>query len=168
MSSRRSSSRADAPRREPWPWLLAAGPALVVVASLVTAWLAVSRNDALVAADYYKLGLTINRRLPAAPAPAREPAATIAIAADGAVLVRLEPAAESTQLRLRLLRPGEPGGMETLRLAAAGDGRWIGTLRDVAPGLRVVTLESAAWRLPVTVVDRVPAEIRIGFADAPS
>jgi uncharacterized protein len=42
-----------APRwyREPWPWLLMAGPAIVVVAGLYTAYLAVTTNDALVAGD---------------------------------------------------------------------------------------------------------------------
>ena len=47
--------------REPWPWLLMAGPAVVVVAGLFTAWLAVVHEDGLVADDYYKQGLGINK-----------------------------------------------------------------------------------------------------------
>ena len=31
--------------REPWPWLLMAGPAAVVVAGLITAWIAVKTDD---------------------------------------------------------------------------------------------------------------------------
>ncbi len=46
-----------------WPWLLMLGPALVVVAGFVTAWLAFSRQDALVVDDYYKQGKAINQDL---------------------------------------------------------------------------------------------------------
>ena len=35
--------------REPWPWLLAAGPAAVVAAGAVTIWLAVSHPDPVIA-----------------------------------------------------------------------------------------------------------------------
>jgi uncharacterized protein len=47
--------------REPWPWILMAGPATVVVAAFVTAGLAVHTNDSLVVDDYYKEGLAINK-----------------------------------------------------------------------------------------------------------
>ena len=49
--------------REPWPWLLMAGPAIVVVAGFVTLWLAVKSDDGLVADDYYRRGLAINQTL---------------------------------------------------------------------------------------------------------
>ena len=49
--------------REPWPWLLMSGPAAVVVASVFTAILAVRSADGVVADDYYKQGLAINRVL---------------------------------------------------------------------------------------------------------
>jgi uncharacterized protein len=49
--------------REPWPWILMAGPAIVVVAGIYTAFLAVTTNDGLVAEDYYRRGVEINRRL---------------------------------------------------------------------------------------------------------
>ncbi|MBI2306567.1 MAG: FixH family protein [Rhodocyclales bacterium] len=48
--------------REPWPWILMAGPAIVVVAGFVTAWLAVRSSDGLVEDDYYKQGLAVNQR----------------------------------------------------------------------------------------------------------
>ncbi len=47
--------------RHRWPWLLMAGPAIVIVAGAITTWLAATGNTALVADDYYKQGLTINR-----------------------------------------------------------------------------------------------------------
>lgn len=44
-------------------WLVIGGPAVVVVASLVTAYIAVTRPDPLVTQDYYRKGLDINRTL---------------------------------------------------------------------------------------------------------
>jgi uncharacterized protein len=39
------------------------GPAIVIVAGAATAWLAFSGADRLVAEDYYKRGIEINRTL---------------------------------------------------------------------------------------------------------
>ena len=47
--------------REPWPWILMAGPFAVIVAGLFTAWMAVTRADPLVVDNYYKEGLAINQ-----------------------------------------------------------------------------------------------------------
>lgn len=49
--------------RHRWPWILIAGPAVVIVAGIVTAWLAIVSNDGLVTDDYYKQGLAVNQRL---------------------------------------------------------------------------------------------------------
>lgn len=49
--------------REPWPWILAAGPAIVVVAGFVTLWLAIKSSDGLVTEDYYRKGLAVNQTL---------------------------------------------------------------------------------------------------------
>ncbi len=49
--------------REPWPWLLMSGPAIVVVAGIFTAVLAVRTHDGLVVDDYYKQGLAVNKDL---------------------------------------------------------------------------------------------------------
>jgi hypothetical protein len=49
--------------REPWPWAIMAGPAIVIVAGSITVAYAVSSYDGLVADDYYKRGLTVNRDL---------------------------------------------------------------------------------------------------------
>jgi len=48
--------------REPWPWLLMVGPLVVIVAGIITTYLAIVSNDGLVEDDYYKQGLTVNRR----------------------------------------------------------------------------------------------------------
>ena len=46
-------------------WLLLAGPVSVVLAGLWTAWLALHGSDPLVATDYYRRGIEINRTLQA-------------------------------------------------------------------------------------------------------
>lgn len=49
-------------------WLLIAGPVAVVIAGFVTLYLAISRPDPVVDADYYRKGVEINRTLETAPA----------------------------------------------------------------------------------------------------
>jgi hypothetical protein len=44
-------------------WMVVAGPAIVVVASFVTFYLAVTRPDPVVTEDYYRKGLEINKTL---------------------------------------------------------------------------------------------------------
>jgi hypothetical protein len=56
------------PSSQPWwkyghVWLVIAGPAVVVVAALVTAWLAMRSPDPVVAEDYYRRGVEINKTL---------------------------------------------------------------------------------------------------------
>ena len=47
-------------------WMVIAGPACVVVAGAVTTWLAVRHPDPVIAADYYRRGIEINKALRAA------------------------------------------------------------------------------------------------------
>lgn len=49
--------------RHRWPWLLMAGPFLVVLAGSYTGYLAYTSEDALVVGDYYKQGKAINQDL---------------------------------------------------------------------------------------------------------
>lgn len=162
MSRRRSSSRADSDaRRSPWPWLLAIGPAFVVVASIGTAWVAFARSDPVVADNYYKLGLTINRTLAATPAAAVAPSATIVIDAEGRIAVQLaEIAAAPRFVRMTSRAPGvRQGGIEMLTPMPGSI--WFGKLRSIPTGKLIVTIDSDAWQLPVTVIERVPATVRI-------
>ncbi|MEH6558694.1 MAG: FixH family protein [Oceanicoccus sp.] len=46
-----------------WPWFIIALPASVVVAGLITVYIAFDNADSLVVDDYYKQGLGINRTL---------------------------------------------------------------------------------------------------------
>jgi uncharacterized protein len=171
MSNPVSSFRADraSPRwyRQRWPWLLIAGPAIVVVASLTSAWLAVTTDDALVANDYYKLGLSINRKLgPGSLEASPEPSAIVSVSKDGRVqaLVKYQGATPS-RLRLTVLHPGEP--VQIVALAPAEEGVWVGSMGEQTPGRWIVTLESDLWRLPVTTVQGRLGEIRMGASPVP-
>jgi hypothetical protein len=59
-------------------WLVVAGPAVVVLASFVTIYLAVAYPDPVVSDDYYRQGVEINKTLDSKAA-----AATYAPAAQG-------------------------------------------------------------------------------------
>ena len=173
MNNRHSSFRADCTSkrsiRGPWPWLLGVGPALVVVASLATGWIALTRGDPVVADDYYKIGLSINRRLAAIPASLPVPGATLTIGAAGEVRVRLSDSTPlPAELRLTVRRPGQADASRPLMLAREGGDEFVGVLRDVPDGRRIVTLASDAWILPVTTVDHWPATITLRGAPSPS
>lgn len=58
------------PQPAPWwkhghVWLLISGPAAVVVAGVLTAWIAIATNDPVVDPDYYRKGIEINKQLAA-------------------------------------------------------------------------------------------------------
>ena len=58
------------PDTKPWwqyghVWLIIAGPAAVVVAGFVTLFIAIRTPDPVIAEDYYKRGLDINKTLAA-------------------------------------------------------------------------------------------------------
>lgn len=63
---------AQAPQAAPAPWwkfgyvwMVIAGPAVVVVAGFATLWLALANPESLVAEDYYRQGIGINKTLAA-------------------------------------------------------------------------------------------------------
>ena len=136
--------------REPWPWLLMAGPALVVVAGMITAWIAVTHEDGLVADDYYKRGLAINQELRRDSAAVSLGVKARIMFGDSAVRVFLSfPAPMPKRLALQLVHPtraaldrrivldASPAGWYEGRLAGWGTGRWGVLLED----------EARTWRL---------------------
>ena len=69
----------DNAKPEPWwkfgyVWLIFGGPAVVVVASFITLWLAIRTPDPVVDEDYYQRGIAINKTL-----EAQEPTMTPAL-----------------------------------------------------------------------------------------
>ncbi len=53
-------------------WLVFGGPAVVVIASLITVYIAVSSRDSLVDENYYQSGININEKLKAETQTAEE------------------------------------------------------------------------------------------------
>jgi hypothetical protein len=145
--------QASAPwYREPWPWLLMAGPALVVVASIFTLWLAIRSDDGLVVDDYYKQGLAVNQTLTRdRTALARGYKAELAWdAASGRVRITLSgPEALPPALQLRIVHPTQAGLDQRVRLIAVGAGAYEAAIDAPRAGRWLVTLEDEerAWRL---------------------
>lgn len=92
--------------REPWPWILMSGPLAVVIAGGVTAYLAVVHEDALVADNYYKEGLAINRTLDQDQAAQR-----------GGYQAQLMFSADGRNVRVHLVGKDQAVGVLTLRMA---------------------------------------------------
>ena len=143
----------EAPRpwyREPWPWILIAGPAAVIAASMVTIYLAVASSDGLVAEDYYKQGLAINQVL------AREDAAERL-----GLVARVDPRAGRLWLRLsgraplpgallvRLAYATRAGRDRELRLTRVGADLYEAALPALPPGHWRIHVDDPAgsWRL---------------------
>lgn len=81
---------------EPWwknghVWLIVSGPAAVVVASFVTLYLAVRTPDPVVAEDYYRKGVEINKTLEAGGASLAPAQQARNHAATGVVPTRAKP-----------------------------------------------------------------------------
>ena len=138
--------------REPWPWILMSGPAAVVVAGVFTAFLAVRSADGVVADDYYKQGLSINRTMEKG-ARARMLTIDARVALDVArkeAIVTLSPHALPAQrLRLILIHPTRPGVDQSVTLVRAGDGRYVGRLDPSRASSWLLTLEDdgGTWRV---------------------
>jgi len=134
--------------REPWPWLLMAGPAAVLVAGAATIWIAVASADGLVAEDYYRQGLAINKVL------AREEAA---LQRGISVEVVFEP--EKLQVVLKGEKPEalfahlahatRAGHDMRLRLAPAGAGVYEAALPPLPAGRWRIVIEDprSTWRI---------------------
>ena len=137
--------------REPWPWLLMLGPALVVVAASYSAWLAVSGADGLIADDYYTQGLAINHQLARDAAAARLGLRGEArFERDMVVIDLTQPVAEiefPSALTLVLVHPTRSGLDQTVTLERQAGGVYAGKIAAPAPGLWHVAVEQRDWRL---------------------
>ena len=134
--------------REPWPWILMAGPAAVIMAGAVTIWLAISSADGLVADDYYKRGLSINQELKREQ-QARSRGLTAEIEARaGRLRVRLS-GAEPDAVFARLVHPTRAGYDQRLRLVPVAAGLYEADLPELPAGRWRLVLEDTQgqWRI---------------------
>ena len=148
--------------RQFWPWFLIMLPASVVVAGFTTLYIANRHADDLVADEYYKEGLAINRQL-----EKKERAAALGIEAtlriEGReIRVFLAGQERANQIQLRLSHPLESDRDFLVTLIRSGDGQYRGSLRHPVATRWHWTLESGTpdgWRLDGSVKDT-------DFADA--
>jgi hypothetical protein len=140
---------------QPWPWILMALPLAAVVGGFVTLALALHTEDGLVANDYYREGLAINRQLQ------REEEASklglrvqaVADAEHGLVRVHLDARAPLPRgLGLRLVHPTRAGMDQAITLKAQPGGWYEGRLANPQAAHWQVILEDAghSWRLDGT------------------
>lgn len=129
-----------------------AGPALVIVAGIATAFLAVMGEDGLVAGDYYRQGLSINRTL------GREERARVlgvtAVVQLAASRDRIRVAiggrtSGAATIRLSLVHATRPGQDQSVLLVAMPDGSFEGRLRQIGSGpwRAILDDERSGWRL---------------------
>lgn len=136
--------------RHRWPWILMSGPAAVVVASAFTAVLAVRSADGLVAEDYYKRGLAINKTLARAERGRRLGMHASALIADGRVRVALSGPERGPALRLTLVHPVTASRDVRVELRPSAEaGIYEGALPAAVGAPRKLVLEDPAgvWRL---------------------
>jgi hypothetical protein len=141
--------------REPWPWLLMSGPAIVVVAGVVTAGLAVKSFDGMVADDYYKQGLAVNREI-ARESRARELGIVARLGFEGNH-VRLElRGAAPRGLTLELVHPTIPAADQRVELKPASPGVYEGAIAAITGHAYRLRLEDAdhRWRVSGAWVTR--------------
>lgn len=164
--------------REPWPWLLMSGPAVVVVAGFITLYLAVSGQDGLVVDDYYKQGKAINQALHRDDI-ARQAGLTATVAFDQAqdrVQVTVKQANGSSftgALTLSLVHATRSGFDSVINLSPTAYG-YTGKLPALRTGKWNVLLEdkNKQWRLQqeinVGTAALPPLELRPAVAGSPT
>lgn len=153
--------------REPWPWILMAGPFIVVVAALATAWIAVKTNDGLVTEDYYKKGLTANLTIAQS-----ERAVTLGIEAavqltSEQITVRMFANDKNfiipARINLTVSHPTRAGLDQQVTLERQGD-TFVSKFRLPLSGHWLVLIEDEehSWRLLGNVSLPAAGEIRLG------
>ena len=141
-----SGVRAQPWYREPWPWILMAGPAAVIVASFFTLWLAVRSDDGLVVDDYYQQGLAINTVLGRSEAAERL-GITAEIHFVGDRVHVLSDAVARGPLTLKFVYATHDGMDQVLQLALVRPGVYEGRVQPLRAGRWHVLLEQRDWRL---------------------
>lgn len=138
--------------KQRWPWILISGPATVIVAGIITLWLAVISNDGLVTDDYYKQGLAVNQSLKRdqqagslglqADVMRSEQNVRLLIGSDGSIVL-------PKVIVLKLAHPTRAGHDQLVEMVAEGQGFYAGKLTADIGGRWLVSIEDPAgqWRL---------------------
>lgn len=132
-------------------WLVAGLPAIAVVASFTTYFIAADKPDPLVNAGYHKEGMA-----PGKDTSREERAAALSIVGElsvvnGATRLKLSGRLDAmpASLELLLLHPTHSDQDVRILLQALGQGEYSGVMLETSPGKRQWILEpdDRAWRL---------------------
>ena len=140
-----------------WVWFLFGLPAIVVVASFATLWIAIENPQATVRDDYYRHGLELNRRIDRAEAARRLGlVAELELLPDGGIEVSISPERGlPATLELLLTHPTDNRLDSRARLAELDPGHYVGQLDAATAGKRYVHLgepgPDSAWALRGTL-----------------
>ena len=138
--------------RVPWVWFVLSIPAAAVLMGVVMLTLAGRGFDGLVADDYHKRGMQVNRSLERdRVAAAHRMRGTVEIdVAAGTVRVRLEGEGGFTappQIELAFHHATRAGLDRTVTLRMRGEDSYGGPWQSLETGLWNVSLGTADWRL---------------------
>lgn len=148
-----------------------AGPAIVIVAGFITAWLAIKSYDGLVEDNYYKVGLAVNQQLKQKQLAAElNLKAAIQLTNAGQsiqlTLSGLQKEAMPDTLQLRLVHPTRKGEDQIIPLKLAdsvyvgslfanpGTGRWNIVIEDPLAGWRMDGVWDIQSNSGVTITSR--------------
>jgi len=134
--------------RQLWPWLLISGPAGVIVAGAVTMWIAFASADGLVAEDYYRQGLAINKRLAREEEARRLGVSAHVALRDGRIRVELQ-GQKPEALFVQLAHATRAGQDVRLRLLPVAPGSYEAETGALPPGHWRIVIEDprGAWRI---------------------
>lgn len=128
------------------------GPGIVIIAGIITVWLAVVSNDGLVSDDYYKQGLAVNQRL-----HRDQKAGEMGLSADwlrsGRHVRLMIVARDGVQLpdtlNVKVMHPTQGGRDQVVVLKNQGAGFYAGELGNEIVGRWHVSVEDPGgqWRL---------------------
>ena len=147
---------------KPWyrhrgPWFLMAGPFIVVLAGVATAWIAANNADELVADDYYKRGKAINMDLKRDTAASQMQLAADMFMSDDHRHVRVQLKGKPdfknpAQLKLKLIHPTKMELDQEVVLQLQSGNMYEAALKSAVDGRRHVGIEDLEnqWRLTAT------------------
>ena len=136
--------------RQFWPWFLIGLPAIVVVASLITVAIAVQHADDLVADDYYKEGLAINRQLEAQQRAQALGLTAVLVIEEGRARLSLAGNTRPASVKLSLLHPMEANRDFSLKLQRTATGHYTAPISADVSGnwhWSVQPLPGGEWEL---------------------
>jgi hypothetical protein len=152
--------------RQRWPWLLIAGPAIVVVAGFFTLYLAISTDDGVISDDYYTRGLLINKELLRSQrAEAMGLSAVLHVAPSGAVRLELAAGVDVAfpdAVTLKLVHPTRSGQDRAVALTHGPGNVYVGDLGASPAGRWLVSVETPQWRLPAAEITGGLASVTLG------